>query len=170
MRPTSLRACKIGGMADPTHRPARSPRAESREVTELRAIKAQHPELEDAVDMHLALLELHRRVQPRIPLPWFELTREKMSQHEAEGRPLVRFEDIPIDLTDLRLLVRQTADVLRRHGALDDNDYANVQTIGRDMKLLTVAGEWFRRGADRHTTAPVAIGSMSSSSDIGGEG
>ena len=157
-------------MSEPGHRPARSPRTESREATELRSIKAQHPELEDAVDMHLALLELHRRVQPRIPLPWFELTREKMSRHESEGRPLVRFEDIPIDLTDLRLLVRQTADVLRRHGALDETDYANVQTIGRDMKLLTVAGEWYRRSADRHATAPAGIGRMSPSADIGGEG
>jgi hypothetical protein len=172
-------------MSDPTHRPVRSPRAESREVTELRAIKAQHPELEDAVDMHLALLELHRRVQPRIPLPWFELTREKMSRHEAEGRPLVRFEEIPIDLTDLRLLVRQTADVLRRHGALDDVDYASVQTIGRDMKLLTVAGEWYRRVADRHApfdvaqsapsasrgaTASAAVGAMSPSGGAGDEG
>jgi hypothetical protein len=155
-------------MSDPTHRPARA-RAESREVTELRAIKAQHPELEDAVDMHLALLELHRRVQPRIPLPWFELARDTMARHEAEGRPLVRFEDIPIDLTDLRLLVRQTADVLRRHGALDDDDYANVQTIGRDMKLLTVAGEWYRRGADRHATARAAVGTMSPSADVGNE-
>ena len=156
-------------MSDPTPRPGRPPRAESREVAELRAIKAQHPELEDAVDMHLALLELHRRIQPRIPLPWFELTRDKMSHHETEGRPLVRFEDIPIDLTDLRLLVRQTADVLRRHGALDDGDYANVQTIGRDMKLLTVAGEWYRRGADRRATAPAAVGTMSPPGDVGGE-
>lgn len=157
-------------MSDPTERPGRSPRAEPREVAELRAIKAQHPELEDAVDMHLALLELHRRIQPRIPLPWFELTREKMSRHEAEGRPLVRFEDIPIDLTDLRLLVRQTADVLRRYGALDDGDYNNVQTIGRDMKLLTVAGEWYRRGADRCATAAAAVGTISASSDVGREG
>src|SRR2546425_9496015 len=107
-------------MSDPTHRPVRSPRAESREVTELRAVKAQHPELEDAVDMHLALLELHRRGQTRVPLPWFELTPGKMSRHEAEGRPLLRVEEIPLDLTDLRLLLRQTADVLRPHGALDD--------------------------------------------------
>ena len=155
-------------MSDPTQRPARPPRAESREVAELRAIKAQHPELEDAVDMHLALLELHRRIQPRSPLPWFELTREKMSYYEAEGRPIVRFEEIPIDATDLRLLVRQTAEVLRRHGALDDADYANVQTIGRDMKLLAVAGEWYRRGADRRRRR-VAVGTMSSPGDVGSE-
>ena len=138
-------------------------------MTELRTIKAHHPELEDAVDMHLALLELHRRVQPRIPLPWFELTREKIKRHQAEGRPLVRFEEIPIDLTDLRLLVRQTADVLRRYGALEDTDYQSVQTIGRDMKLLTVAGEWYRRTADRRAAAAAAVGTMSPSADVGNE-
>jgi FdhE protein len=119
--------------------------------------------------MHLALLELHRRVQPRIPLPMFELSGNKVSRHQAEGRPLVRFEEIPIDPTDLRLLVRQTADVLRRYGALDDSDYNTVQTIGRDMNLLTVAGEWYRRSADRRATARASVGSLSSSDDVASE-
>ena len=42
------------------------------------------------------------------------------------------------DLVDLRLMVRQTADVLRRFGALDEADYQKVQAIGRDMTLVTV--------------------------------
>src|SRR3712207_4778915 len=99
--------------------------------------------------MHIELLEHIRRIQSRIPLPWFELNSAAVAKHDAEGRPLVRFEEIPLELTDLRLLVRQMADVLRRHGALDAADYAEIQHIGRDMKLLGVAGAWYRRTAER---------------------
>lgn len=143
-------------MADP-ERPARGRRAESREAAELRAIRERHPELADAVDMHLELLEMQRRVQARVPLPWFELNADIMARHQAEGRPILRFEDIPLDSTDLRLLVRQTADVLRRFGALDETDYQKVQALGRDMNLLAVAGEWYRTGAERHAVAAVSV-------------
>ena len=140
---------------DPVVRPRG--RAEPREMIELRAVKVQHPELGDAVDMHIALLELQRRVQPRIPLPWLEVTSDIMARHQADGSPLLRFEEIPLDLTDLRLLVRQTADVLRRHGALEDADYATMQSIGRDMKLLEVAAVWYRRPAERQVAVPIGL-------------
>ena len=112
----------------PTGASARRPsRSESREAMELRALKERQPELADAVDMHLELLELQRRIQGRVPLPSLELSAEILTRHQAEARPLLRFEDIPLELTDLRLVVRQTADVLRRFGALDDADYQKVQ-------------------------------------------
>jgi hypothetical protein len=154
-------------------RPPRPARADSREAAELRAIKASHPELSEAAELHLELLELHRRIQPRLPLPWLELSAEILTRHNGDGRPLLRFEDIPLDLSDLRLMVRQTADVLRRHGALDDGDYQKVQMMGRDMKLLTVAGQWYRSGAESHAVASVGIGrvaSQSSSEDQGAVG
>src|SRR4051812_19609360 len=103
----------ISVMADPA-RPARPPRSETREVVELRAIRSAHPELSDAVDMHIELLELQRRVMGRVPLPWFELSDDILRTHNASGEALLHFEDIKIEPTDLRLLVRQIADVLRR--------------------------------------------------------
>ena len=84
---------------------------------ELRALRARQPELADAVDMHLELLELERRIQGRVSLPLLDLTEANVARHQAEARPLLKFEDIPLDLTDLRLMVRQTADILRRYGA-----------------------------------------------------
>ncbi len=108
--------------------------------------------------MHLELLELHRRIQGRVPLPWFELNAEVLAKHQAEGRPLLRFEDIPLELTDLRLMVRQTADVLRRHGALEEPDFQKVQSLGRDMTLLAVAGQWYRTRAERPVSTPAAVG------------
>ena len=66
-------------VTDPAARPPRPPRSESREALELQAIRAQHPELADAVDMHLELLELQRRIQGRVPLPMLELSAEIFS-------------------------------------------------------------------------------------------
>ena len=146
------------GVHDPA-RP-RSPRTETRELAELRALKERQPELAEAVDMHLELIERARRIQSRIPIPWFELSRATIERHQAEAKPILRFEEIPLDLTDLRLLVRQTADVLRRHGALEDADYAQIQNVGRDMTLLSRAGEWYRRTAERQAGAAAAIGGL----------
>lgn len=133
--------------------PARSPRAESREITELRAVKARHPELAGAVDMHIELLELQRRVQSRVPLPPLELDAVIVQRHQLEGRPLLRFEHIPLDLTDLRLMVRQVADVLHRFDALDASEFQLVHNLGRGDQLLEVAGRWYRGAAERATAA-----------------
>ena len=144
------------GVTEQSERPARPARSESRESIALRAIRESHPELAEAVDMHLELVELHRRVQGRVPLPWLEISEEVMRRHAAEARPVLRFEDIPLDLTDLRLLVRQTADILRRHGAIEDADFQKVESLGRDMTLLAVAGDWYRSAADAHAVASQA--------------
>jgi len=129
--------------------PTRSPRPETREITELRAVKVRSPELSDAVDMHIELLELQRRVSSRVPLPPLDLDANVFHRHQLEGRPLLSFEHIPLDLTDLRLMVRQTAEVLHRFDALDDAEFQLIHTLGRDMRLLTLVGHWYRRPAER---------------------
>ena len=139
-------------------RPPRPPRSESREVVELRVIREQHPELSDAVDMQIEVLELYRRVQGRVPLPFFELNADILRRHQEHGQPLLRFEDIRIEPTDLRLLVRQIADVLHRRGALEEADYQRIQVIGRDMNLVEAASQWYRTGAQRHEVAAIGVG------------
>src|SRR5436190_6446865 len=128
-------------------RPQRPARSETREVVELRAIGKAHPELAEAVAMHIELLELQRRVQGRVALPWFELSEDILRTHNETGAPLLRFDDIKIEMSDLRLLVRQIADVLRRHAALDEADYQRIQVLGRGPDLLELAGRWYRSGA-----------------------
>ena len=153
-------------VTDPAVRPPRPPRAESREALELQAIRAQHPELAGAVDMHLELLELQRRIQGRVPLPQLDLSEERLQRHQAQARPLLRFEDIPLDLTDLRLMVRQTADVLRRFGALEQVDFDRAQILGRDMQLLDVVGRWYKAAAERHL-AVAALSAVPNGNDLG---
>lgn len=140
-------------VTDSTARPPRPARAESREALELQSLRTRHPELAAAVDMHLELLELQRRIQGRVPLPMLDLSVDTLRRHQLEARPLLRFEDIPLDLTDLRLMVRQTADVLRRFGALEQPDYDRAQTLGRDMQLLAAVGRWYRGAAERQLAA-----------------
>ena len=142
-------------MTDPA-RPTRPARSESREVVELRAIRESHSELADAIDMQIELLELHRRIQGRVSLPMLELNEDVIRRHVATGERLLRFQDIRIEASDLRLLVRQIADVMRRHGAIEDSDYQRIQTLARDMNL-DVAESWYARTAHRPAVAAVGL-------------
>jgi hypothetical protein len=121
--------------------------------------------------MHLELLALQRRIQGRVPLPMLDLSPSTLQRHLAEARPLLRFEDIPLDLSDLRLMVRQTADVLRRFGALEQQDYDKAQTLGRDMQLLATVGSWYRDAAERQLAvagvAPMAGNSLGDDTALG---
>ena len=56
--------------------------------------------------MQIELLELHRRIQGRVPLPWFELNENIVRTHNGSGEPLLRFQDIKIEPTDLRAVLR----------------------------------------------------------------
>ena len=116
--------------------------------------------------MHIELLELHRRVLGRVALPSFELNADVLQKHAAAGEPLLRFQDIKIETTDLRLLVRQIADVLRRHSALEEADYQRIQTIGRDMNLLEFAERWYRSGAHRSSVAAIGVGHQHIAADL----
>jgi len=140
-------------VTDTAERPARGTRPETRDVAELRALRTSRPELADAVDLHLGLLELQRRIQARIPLPWFEVTADTVGRHHAQARPLLAFDRIPLDASDFRLAVRQTAEVLHRCGALDQADYERVQAVGRDPKLLDVVRVWFEGAVSRQVAA-----------------
>jgi hypothetical protein len=148
----------IAFVSDPEARPPRSPRAEPREIAELKALRERQPELAEAIDLHVELLELQRRVQGRVPLPSLDLSADIVAMHEASARPLLKFEAVPLDVSDLRLVVRQTADVLRRFGALDDADYQIVVAMGRDMNILEVVRRWFRRSAGHHAMVGVGAG------------
>jgi hypothetical protein len=114
----------------------RTTRAEPREVVELKQLKAEHPELTTAVDMQLAILTVQRRVQARVPLPWIRVDDAWVRQQQKAGRPIVRFSDIPLDWTDFRLTLRQTADILHRHDALESADHGAIVSLGRDGHAL----------------------------------
>lgn len=136
-------------MSESERRPTRG-RAPLPDVLALGALRRSQPELATAIDLHLELLEVQRRVLPRIPVTTLDVSPALLATHQATGSPILRYADIPIDITSLRLLVRQTAEVLQRFGMLDDEDAARAQTIGRDAGLEQAATEWFARSITRH--------------------
>jgi FdhE protein len=117
-------------------RPIRAPRADTREVLELKDIKAAQPELASAVDLQIALVDMQRRVQSRVPLPWIQAAPEWLEAQQRFGRPLVRFADIPLDWSDFRLAYRQTADILRRFEAIEPAEHEQILAMGRDGNAL----------------------------------
>lgn len=139
-------------MAD---RPQRAPRAEPREIVELKQLKIDQPELASAVDLQLALVDIQRRVQSRVPLPWIQADPEWLRQQQAAGRPLVRFGDIPLDWTDFRLTFRQTADILRRFDALEPGEHDKILALGREGNVLEpLVQRWYAATSGAEGTNP----------------
>jgi hypothetical protein len=129
-----------------TERPTRPPRADPRDVAELKQLKLDQPELASAVDLQLALVDMQRRVQGRVPLPWIQPDPAWVAAQQAAGRPLVRFSDIPLEWSDFRLTFRQTADILQRFEALERKDYDAIVSLGRDGNTLEpIVGRWYQR-------------------------
>jgi FdhE protein len=128
----------------PTDRPPRPPRAETREIVELKQLKLSQPELASAIDMQLALVEMQRRVQGRVPLPRIALDQAWARTQQAAGRPLVRFADIPLEWSDFRLTLRQTADILLRFEALERPDHERIVALARDGNALEpLVSAWY---------------------------
>jgi hypothetical protein len=125
-------------------RPPRDLRRVPPEILELRHLKTAHPELATAIDMQLALVEMHRRVQSRVPLPWIQVDPEWLRAQHAIGRPVVRFRDIPLDWTDFRLTLRQTADIMRRFDTIQQAEYERILALGREgNQLEPVVAQWY---------------------------
>jgi hypothetical protein len=120
-------------------------------VVELKQLKASNPELTSAVDMQLALVDVQRRIQARVPLPWIQPDPLWLSAQQRAGRPVVRFGDIPLEWTDFRLTLRQTADILRRFDTVDQADHQAILALGRDGHgLQPLVSRWYAAtsGAD----------------------
>src|SRR2546422_10849667 len=111
--------------------------------------------------MQLALVEMQRRVQGRVPLPWIQVDPEWLRSQQAAGRPLVRFRDIPLEWSDFRLTFRQTADILQRFEALERAEHEKIVALGRDGNALEpLVSGWYEAtsgveaGAAPGDTAP----------------
>jgi hypothetical protein len=94
--------------------------------------------------MQIELVEVQRRIQARVPLPWTQTDPAWLAAQQPAGRPIVRFQDIPLDWTDFRLTLRQTADILHRYEALDPADHRQVVGLTRDGNALEpLVTDWY---------------------------
>ena len=142
-------------MSDPkTDRSDRPSRGESRDIVELRQLKHDQPDLATAADMQIELLGAQRRIQSRVPLP--PMTFERRKPDGRQRTPLLQFKDIPIDWSDFRLMVRQTADILRRFETLESPEYDHIQALARDGHIEAVVASWYEGAMSpaRRTTDP----------------
>lgn len=122
---------------------SRATRTESREIAELRRLKHDQPDLSSAVDLQIELLQLQRRIQARVPLPSIKLEPEHLNSLLAKG-PILQFEQVPVDWSDMRFLLRGTATAMRNHDALDEADFRRVEALARDADHLPdIVRTWY---------------------------
>jgi FdhE protein len=144
-------------------KPATPTRTEPREVIELRQLKEDQPELASAVDLQIQLLQVQRRVQSRVPLPSINLDAAHLDKVLAAGTPILAFDHVPVDWSDLRFLVRSIADAMRTHEAIEADDYRRVEALSSDSEQL--------RGAIRNwyeASRPVPAGGHEPSPEVAG--
>ena len=123
----------------PVQKPPKPQRTETREIVELRQLREDQPDLAQAIDLQIDLLQLQRRVQARVPLPAMNLESAHLEKVLASGKPILTFEQIPIDWSDLRFMVRSTADAMRTHEAIEPDDFRRVEALSRDADALAPA-------------------------------
>jgi ribosomal protein L40E len=106
-------------------------RPESREVVELRRLRALHADLAGAIDAQIAVMELHRRIQPRVKTPILDLSPDRVSAMVASGKRLLELSAVPLDWSDVRFLFRQSIEALAQHGLVEPADVASLQAVVR---------------------------------------
>ena len=74
----------------------------------------------------------------RVPLPNISLDAANLNALLASG-PILRFEHLPLDWSDIRFLLRATASAMRTHDAIDDQDCRRVEALSRDSERLPAA-------------------------------
>src|SRR6185503_13865148 len=114
-----------------------------RDVFELKALAERQPELAPAATLQIDLIEAIRRVQSRITTPWIETSTDTLTERLAHGHSLLDFSQIAFDWNDVRLLVRQVTDVLRRHEVIDAATAAAMHSVGRSPTLPDIMRGWF---------------------------
>ena len=126
----------------PIERP-RTARPETRDLTELRALKARLPELAPAVDMQVELLELYRRIQLRVSTPSMASVGDRRARLR-EGRRMLELADLAIDWAAAGLSARQTADILHRHDVLESAHHRSLVAVVREgADLAPLVASWY---------------------------
>ena len=106
-------------------------------------MKQDQPDLSAAADLQIELLQLQRRIQTRVPLPSIRLEAEYLNGLLAAG-PILKFEHLPVDWSDLRFLLRATATAMRNHDALEDADHRRAEDLALQAERLPgIVRTWY---------------------------
>jgi FdhE protein len=138
----------MDAMTEPS-RP-RPERADTPQLAAFRRLKVAQPELATAVDMQVELVVLQQRVQSRVSTPWLDFDAGWLARRLGEGVPILRFQEVPFDFGELRVMFRQVTEVLRRYDVLEPGDYESLQAIIRRGRPESAdAAAWFNAAAVR---------------------
>jgi formate dehydrogenase maturation protein FdhE len=130
----------------PASPPAGSAPAEPRDVAALRRLRTSNPDLAPAIDFQLAWLQTERRIDTRVPLPRTVGADAVCAARLAAGAPVLEFDDLVLDWSDVRRLCGQAADLLRRADFLEPEVEARALACLRDASALpTELRRWFDR-------------------------
>lgn len=128
------------------------------DVAELRRLGQRQPELRPAVDLQIALVNLQRRVQARVPLPTCVSNLGPDGVVPPEGRGFLRFEDLPLEWSEFRLVLRETADLLLRYEAMDAVDHRRLLDVTRDgHRLEPLVKRWYEATSSGTAHEPEAF-------------
>ena len=128
----------------------RPERADSPELAAFRRLKDEQPELSGAVDMQVEIVVLQHRVQSRLTTPWLEFDRDWVVSQLSNGRPIVRFEEIPFDWSEVRTLFRQVSEIVGRYDLLEAEDGAALQQMVREGRpAADEVAAWYGAHFDR---------------------
>ena len=122
---------------------------------ELKRLKEEQPDLASAADLQIELLQLQRRVQGRVSLPSINLDPAHLATLLTAG-PILGFDHLRIDWSDVRFLVRAVAAAMRTHEALDPADLRKVELVTRDSERLPVILRAWYEGVEPGGPAPPA--------------
>jgi len=142
-------------------RPFPGERSATREIAELRALATRQPDLAAAADLHAELVTTVRRVESRITTPSLDVPAELLITRLARGGPLASFGEFPVDWSEVRLLIRQITDVLRRMDVIDQASMTRIHNTGREASLPDRARGWYEAplhpgsGSDDEDTDPM---------------
>ena len=90
---------------------------------------------------------MQRRVQSRVPLPSIRLDTDFLNSLLAGG-PILKFDHLKIDWSDVRFLIGAVARTMRNHEALDEADFRRVEAVCRDaMRLPALVRGWYEGAA-----------------------
>jgi hypothetical protein len=126
-------------------RPPAGERSAPRDILELRALATRHPDLTAAAALHAELVTAVRRVESRITTPTLDLSLDLLQTRLARGVPMLSFGEFPVDWAEVRLLIRQITDVLRRLDVIDQTAVVRLHGAGRDGGLCERARIWYEQ-------------------------
>jgi hypothetical protein len=86
---------------------------------------------------------MHRRMAGRVSIPRNYRDIPVLGERLARGETLLRYEEIALDWGELRRLLRDVSELLRRFGMMETEDVQRVHALTRESQALEPLVRWW---------------------------